>query len=190
MNPREQRTSTAIKRLYGIEHPIMAEIGTGHCNMMKELLRQHPTLHLHIVDNWLPADQQPQAYIDTGDDFAKRDEELCEAHYQQAVAVAKSYRGRVTIHRADSVEAARDIEDGALDLVFIDADHSYEGCKRDIAAWLPKVRRGGWLGGHDYYNHEEKQFDFTGVDRAVDELSRNFGIEIEEDLNFTWWVRR
>jgi hypothetical protein len=52
--------------------------------------------------------------------------------------------------RMDSAEAAGLYEDGSLDFVFIDADHSYEGVKRDIIAWLPKVKNGGVLAGHDY----------------------------------------
>ena len=185
----EQRCFAALKRLHGIENPVMAEIGFGRGYMAKELLK-HPTLHLHMVDNWLPRDQQPQEYINTGDTFAQRCVSLCEQHYERALAVQNENPGRVTIHRADSVAAAKDIPDGSLDLVFIDGDHSYNGCKRDIAAWLPKVKRGGWLGGHDYHNHAEPQFDFTGVDRAVDEFARNFGVVLETDLNFTWWVQR
>jgi predicted O-methyltransferase YrrM len=48
-----------------------------------------------------------------------------------------------------SEDAARLIADGSFDLVFVDADHGYDAVKRDIAAWLPKVRRGGILCGHD-----------------------------------------
>lgn len=51
--------------------------------------------------------------------------------------------------RMDSVAAAATIADGSLDLVFVDADHSYEAVKADIAAWRSKVRPGGILCGHD-----------------------------------------
>lgn len=52
--------------------------------------------------------------------------------------------------RSDSVAAAANYPDKSVDFVFIDGDHSYEGCKRDIEAWLPKVKDGGILSGHDY----------------------------------------
>ncbi len=183
------RCFATLKRLHSIDNPVMAEIGMGRCYMAKELLR-HPTLHLHMVDSWLSKDQQPQAYRETGDYFASLTPDHCDVLHMMARTVAKAHLGRVTIHHADSVDAARDIKDGSLDLVFLDGDHSYPGIKRDIAAWLPKVKSGGWLGGHDYLNHGDPRFDFTGVARAVGEFSRNFGVEIEEDLNFTWWVRR
>ena len=53
-------------------------------------------------------------------------------------------------HECDSGEASTRYENASLDFVFIDADHSYEAVKRDIAAWLPKVKSGGVIAGHDY----------------------------------------
>lgn len=60
-------------------------------------------------------------------------------------------------------EAAGLVLDGWADFVFVDAGHSYAAVKADIAAWEPKVRAGGWFGGHDYHPK------FPGVIRAVDE---------------------
>ena len=65
--------------------------------------------------------------------------------------------------RDDSATAATRYDDGSLDFVFIDADHTYEAVKRDISAWWPKVKSGGVLAGHDY--------DETGVKKAVDEFA-------------------
>lgn len=72
--------------------------------------------------------------------------------------------GKVVPVRMGSVEAARYLlgEHGPIfDFVFIDADHSYEGCKGDIEAYRGLVREGGVLAGHDIH--------WEGVKRAVDE---------------------
>ena len=53
-------------------------------------------------------------------------------------------------------------EDKTFDLIFIDADHRYEAVKKDIENWLPKLKKGGTICGHDYGNWE-------GVGRAVNE---------------------
>lgn len=36
-----------------------------------------------------------------------------------------------------------------IDLLFIDADHSYAGCKADIETWMPHVHIGGRVAFHD-----------------------------------------
>lgn len=51
-----------------------------------------------------------------------------------------------------SIEAAKDFQDESCDVVFIDMNHSHESVKQDIITWLPKVKHGGYLAGHDYYN--------------------------------------
>lgn len=69
----------------------------------------------------------------------------------------------VTAMKGDSAAMADKFGDRSVDFCFIDAGHDYESVKRDIAAWLPKIRVGGILAGHDYIP------DYPGVMRAVDE---------------------
>ena len=58
-------------------------------------------------------------------------------------------RTKLTPIRAASVAAADSFADGSLDFVFVDADHSYEAAKADIAALRSKVKPGGIFCGHD-----------------------------------------
>ena len=51
-----------------------------------------------------------------------------------------------------SYVAPKYFEDESLDFVFLDADHGYDVVKRDILSWFPKVKIGGVIAGHDYYN--------------------------------------
>jgi hypothetical protein len=52
--------------------------------------------------------------------------------------------------RMRSTDAAKKYWENSLDFVFIDGDHSYKECKADILAWLPKMKNGSILAGHDY----------------------------------------
>lgn len=49
----------------------------------------------------------------------------------------------------DSQSASRIIANEIFDLIFIDADHSYEATKLDIQSWKDKIKKGGILCGHD-----------------------------------------
>lgn len=52
------------------------------------------------------------------------------------------------------------------DMVFIDADHSYEAVIKDIESWTPLVKDGGIISGHDYDHNNNS---WKGVYRAVHE---------------------
>lgn len=93
-------------------------------------------------------------------------------------AITEEYPCR--IYWEPSVEAARHVEDGWADFIFIDAAHSYHAVQADIEAWRPKCRWGGWFGGHDYHSAH------PGVIRAVDEA---FGSRVEVLPYWVWTVR-
>lgn len=97
------------------------------------------------VDMWLslpPRDNVPGA-----ETYADRDKEAEYVRFSQFAQ--KHFPDRVDIMRMDTHSAARFVPDASLDFVFIDADHTYEGCKRDIEDWACKIRPGGILSGHD-----------------------------------------
>ena len=73
--------------------------------------------------------------------------------------VACGVEAFVHVREMDSVAAAHTYHEQTLDFVFIDANHTEEAVRRDLIAWLPRVRSGGVLAGHDW-NH-------MGVQRAV-----------------------
>lgn len=112
------------------------------------------------VDLWAPQDARDVECAETYDNWAH------ENHLKKFKGmVALCFPDRVTIHRMKTVDAAALVPDGSLDFVFIDADHTYEGCKADILAWAPKVRNGGAITGHDYH--------WPPVARVVNELLPN-----------------
>lgn len=69
----------------------------------------------------------------------------------------------VQLFRVNSLEGAALFDPGTLDLVFLDGNHRYNAVKADIIAWLPKVKDGGTLAGHDIVS-------WPSVKKAVKEL--------------------
>ena len=59
------------------------------------------------------------------------------------------YGDTIQLIIADSVAASRLFGDASVAWVHLDARHDYASVKADIKAWLPKVKRGGWLSGDD-----------------------------------------
>jgi hypothetical protein len=53
------------------------------------------------------------------------------------------------------------------DFIYIDGLHTYEGVKNDIKNFLPLVKKGGVIGGHDYTNRIPH---LVGVYEAVNEM--------------------
>lgn len=84
-----------------------------------------------------------------------------------------------TLIVSDSAAAAGLFADASAHMVFLDAAHDEASVARDIAAWRPKVRRGGFLAGHDYPDPA-----FPGVKAAVD---RAFGTRVLE-VGSCWGV--
>lgn len=90
-----------------------------------------------------------------------------------------------------SSDATKFIPDGYADIVYIDASHDYKSVKEDIDQWLPKVRNGGIISGHDYESNEYDDqcidldvFDHKhhGVIKAVNESFDNFNVSER-----IWW---
>ena len=91
--------------------------------------------------------------------------------YDEFLAYMKPAEGLYTPVKEWSDKAAALYADASLDFVFIDAGHTYENASADIKAWLPKVKPGGFIAGHDYGSA-------PGVNRAVNELLTGFDVDI------------
>jgi predicted O-methyltransferase YrrM len=79
--------------------------------------------------------------------------------------------------RMSSLEASAHFEDGSVDWIFIDAEHTFGQVSADLRAWVPKLKPGGLISGHDYPN--------VAVRGAV--LTRLGDVDAWESI---WYTRR
>lgn len=56
-----------------------------------------------------------------------------------------------------------------IDYLYLDADHSYEGCRADLELWWPHLKIGGLIAGDDYGDGR------FGVTQAWDEFEQRHG---------------
>ena len=167
-----------------------AEIGVFRGQMSMQLLLARRDLFLFMVDSWAPSYAQAASYSATRDYHAHLSPEQQRTHRTYALSSTQFAADRITVLHMWSAGAAAQIPDCSLDFVFIDADHSYAGTAADIAAWLPKLKDGGLLGGHDYcYGYgPDKQYDFNVID-AVDDAVARHAWTLELDVDSCWFVR-
>ena len=93
--------------------------------------------------------------------------------YKQFIANTKDV-GNLKVLRMSSQEASLQFKDKSVDMVFIDAGHTYEEVKKDIELWKNKAKK--IICGHDY--------NFPGVKQAADEA---FGIKNMKLKETIWY---
>ena len=96
--------------------------------------------------------------------------------------LTQHYYPELKVYSITSREAAGQIPSN-LDLVFIDADHSEAAVVYDICLWLPKVRPGGILCGHDYGSPK-----WQGVKAAVDRVLDRDKVELVDTKGVKLWI--
>jgi len=115
---------------------------------------------LFMVDAWKHYDDPAYRNI------ANATQEEHEINFHKASFVAQHFGQRAQIIRGDSFEVAQQFPDGFLDAVYLDSNHTYEHVKKELAAWVPKIKYGGAIAGHDFLDAELPDGSF-GVKRAV-----------------------
>lgn len=114
---------------------IMAEIGVHSGRLTNAILGSCPGVTEYLmIDPWL---------------LPKCKRVYASAIYARAKIVHQRYRKRAQLIRSTSLDAVDRFEDGSLDFVYIDGNHSHEHVLQDITIWWPKIRSGGSMGGHD-----------------------------------------
>ena len=87
--------------------------------------------------------------------------------------------------RKESILASMDYADGSLDYVYLDGGHKYDHVKREIKAWLPKLKKKGIIGGHDYGSMAH-----PGVKQAVSEYWQRSELQIISPGGGSSWLKR
>ncbi|MGH7801501.1 MAG: class I SAM-dependent methyltransferase [Thermodesulfobacteriota bacterium] len=132
---------------------VVAEVGTLHGEFAHQILHIVEPRELHLIDHEI----QPTV---------------------RKMADDPSLRRRLHIHHRDSVEALDSFTDQYFDWIYIDAQHTYDGVKRDIGAACRKIKSDGLLIFNDYTVWSYVEMQPYGVVAAVNELCIEDGWEI------------
>jgi len=155
------------------KYRVLVELGTwkGHSIMYlaKKLKQQNYDFDLYGVDLF---DDSP-IHENKGNEYLKPQMKYLWDVYNENL-IRSNVREVVKDIKKNSWEAANEFENESVDFIFIDADHKYESVVKDIQAWLPKLKVGGVMSGHDYTQPT------AGVKKAVEELLPDFKLGTDE----------
>jgi hypothetical protein len=156
-----------------------AEIGVAQGDFAAAMLAAADPKELHLIDPWrhLESGSDP---LEASDFLASVDDTLAQGKTfaepeanaegdKQYAEVVRRFEGdpRVRLHREYSYKAAPGFEDGSLDFVYLDGNHHYEFVLRDLNDFAPKLKPGGLLFGHDYFEDGFARKEHYGVIDAV-----------------------
>lgn len=139
------------------------EIGVARGAFSEHILRHWPGTRLISIDPWL--EMPPEEYVDVCD----TSQESMEECYEEASRRLAPFGERSEIWRLTGDQAVERLAPDSLDLVYIDAMHSYEAVLNDLTLWYPRLRPGAIMAGHDY-NDGWFEEGIHGVRSAVDEF--------------------
>ena len=148
--------------------------GKSSAFMAVEISNSNKDIEFYCVDHWLGSrehyDQSHHAY-----------EPNIHILYKTFLNNMKSVEKYYKPMRMSSLEASTYFEDSSLNFVFLDGSHEYVDICNDIDHWKPKLKSGGILAGHDYYDNDQ---NFEGVKRCVNEKINKF------DISESCWIHR
>lgn len=167
------------------DYSIGAEIGVQAGKTFKRIVESCPNITLYGIDVWV-ADKQVR--LDNqpleGKEYHKNYDKL------NKWINDKKLDGRAIMIRSYSDQCLDQFKDESIDFIFIDADHSYEGVRRDTLNWSKKVRAGGLVAGHDSGYDEIAKWlnEIRDNESLQDEVGMDRKILLANDN--VWWYRK
>lgn len=138
------------------------ELGVAEGVTFTHLIDTCPDLLMIGVDMWQGKIKNRQIY----------------AEWQKTLFEKYNHHPRAKLIKQNTATAHKLVDDGLADFIFIDAGHSRHNVKRDIENWSRKVKKGGWICGHDEPHH--------GVNAAIKEA---YGDAYKKGPDMIWYIK-
>ena len=165
-----------LKNHFGNQPISGCEIGYGYGDNAENILQMLNIEKLYCVD----PDFNGQGYVEEGivnTNFRKRDKD-----FQERI---KRISPKTIFLDQTSDEAFKGAKiPNQLDFIYIDGNHDYDFCHRDIINSFKCVRAGGFVGGHDFANP-----DYPKVADAVYDVSLELKIR-PTMINPDFWFKK
>ena len=157
---------------------VIAELGVFKGEFSKKIDEICQPKELVLIDIW-EGDSVYSGDVDGNHKDGKKEYYTANQVYNITVENTKDCKSKISIIK-NKTDILRSYDGNTFDMIYIDADHSYEGVKRDLEISYKKVKNGGYIMGHDYEQNFKKTKNVYnhGVKKAVDEFCINFDQEV------------
>ena len=167
-NPMQKKIKTRNDLLDILpKNMIVAEIGVFKGDFSEIILQKIDPIQLHLIDIF---EGKMCSGNKDGDNIIwtelSEDYEFLKTKYEN--------NKKVTLHKGYSHDILNTFNDNTFDMIYVDGDHSYNGVKRDLEIAFLKVKKGGYICGHDYSNAM-----FPSVVNAVNEFCEKNNLVIK-----------
>jgi len=159
---------------------IGVEIGVERGEYSEIILKNSNLKILYSVDSW--KEMSDDEYQDINNHPQKKHDENKKETEQRL----SQFGGRSKTLHMISEEASRQFEDNSLDFCYIDANHSYQGCKKDIELWYPKVVKNGVMAFHDFIPDGIYSEGVFGVQGVIQEFIKRYELELFVTIDDAW----
>lgn len=143
-----------------------AEIGVLEGGYSEVLCQANPKLKLFCIDPWKKAAFEP-------DQTGIYSQKQFDAFNKAAKKRLAKYKCQII--KKESLKAASQFKDRSLDFVYIDGNHDFVNVANDLHAWAKKVKVGGIVAGHDYFNFPS--YHRNHVKRVLLAYIQSYGIK-------------
>lgn len=144
------------------------ELGVWFAKSACILLQRKPLLELVLVDNWWEFPEMKEIALYNLSFFSP---------------------SRYYVIDGDSTDSAMDFTE-EVDYVFVDACKEENKYYSDIMAWYPKIKKGGFMQGHDIDN-PKLVLDADGARKAIERASKDLNKEFTVNTErYTWTIEK
>lgn len=161
---------------------IGVEVGVHEGDHALSLLENLDIKKLYLIDPW-------EYYKEYEGDYKRYMDVVITGLYEAEKITRRrmiKYKNQVEIIKSFSSKCLTQIPDN-LDFVYIDANHNYKFIVEDMNNFWKKVRIGGIMGGHDYYNGYQRMCD--DVIRAVGEFAYEKELQLRVETPDWWFMK-
>ena len=182
MNLEVRRHGQRVWRPYMEKYSIdaIAELGVDKGSHFKLLIEHGPKLAV-AVDAWID-----DGVISRND--CRRSQKTHNRIYDSFKKEMED-KPFVKICRGYTFDVVKEFPDKFFDLVYVDADHTKDACRRDLADWWPKVKPGGTFCGHDYIELTTRKTGVKfGVIQVVSEFAEANNLKVIALPEYVWAI--